>query len=136
MLRSLLFSLALCFSTTFAAETPASKASIQAVLQVTEVRTIAADDLWLSGAYGGDAVGLHFTWVRDVPGVYGVLPRIEDALLPLGARPHWGKCFVATADQLRPAYPRLDDFRALAERLDPGHKLRNAFLQRHLGLGM
>lgn len=106
------------------------------LLQVTEVRTIAADDLWLSGAYGGDAVGLHFTWVRDVPGVYGVLPRIEDALLPLGARPHWGKCFLAEVDRLRPAYPRLDDFTALAERLDPGHKLRNAFLHRHLGLDL
>ena len=104
------------------------------VLQVSEVRTIAADDLWLSGAYGGDAVGLHFTWVRDVPGVYAVLPRIEDALLPLGARPHWGKCFLATAARLAPAYPRFDDFRRLADRLDPGRKLRNEFLERHLGL--
>ncbi|GAA4372448.1 alditol oxidase [Nocardioides caricicola] len=104
------------------------------LLQVTEVRTIAADDLWLSGAYGGDAVGLHFTWVRDVPGVYAVLPRIEEALLPLGARPHWGKCFLATAEQLRPAYPRMDDFHALAARHDPGGKFGNSFLERHLGL--
>jgi alditol oxidase len=105
------------------------------LLQVSEVRTIAADDLWLSGAYGGDAVGFHFTWVRDRSGVYAALPAIEDALLPLGARPHWGKCFVAGVDRLAPAYPRLDDFRALAERLDPERKLRNEFLARHLGLG-
>ena len=105
------------------------------LLQVSEVRTIAADDLWLSGAYDGDAVGLHFTWIRDRPGVYAALPAIEDALLPLGARPHWGKCFVATADRLAPAYPRLDDFRVLADRLDPERKLRNDFLARHLGLG-
>lgn len=110
--------------------------AIAGLLQITEVRTIAADDLWLSGAYGGDAVGLHFTWVRDVPGVYGVLPRIEEALLPLGARPHWGKCFLATAEQLRPAYPRLEDFRALADRLDPTRKLRNDFLHRHVGLSV
>ncbi len=108
----------------------------EGLLQVTEVRTIAADDLWLSGAYGGDAVGLHFTWVRDVPGVYAVLPRIEEALLPLGARPHWGKCFLATAELLRPAYPRMGDFHDLAERLDPSHKFRNAFLERHLGLAL
>ena len=104
------------------------------LLQVTEIRTVAADPLWLSGAYGADAVGLHFTWLRDVEGVYGVLPAIEDALLPLGARPHWGKCFVATADRLRPAYPRFEDFRALATRLDPGAKFRNAWLTRHLDL--
>lgn len=104
------------------------------LLQVSEVRTIAADDLWLSGAYAGDAVGFHFTWVRDRPGVYAVLPGIEDALLPLGARPHWGKCFVATADRLAPAYPRLGDFRDLADRLDPERKLRNDFLARHVGL--
>jgi xylitol oxidase len=104
------------------------------LLQVTEIRTITADRLWLSGAYGADAVGLHFTWVRDVEGVYAVLPAIEDALLPLGARPHWGKAFVADADRLRPAYPRFDDFRALADRLDPDHKFRNAWLARHLDL--
>jgi alditol oxidase len=104
------------------------------LLQVSEVRTIAADDLWLSGAYAGDAVGLHFTWVRDRPGVYAALPAIEAALLPLGARPHWGKCFVATADQFAPAYPRLGDFQDLAGRLDPERKLRNEFLARHVGL--
>jgi xylitol oxidase len=108
--------------------------SFAGLLQVSEVRTIAADDLWLSGAYGVDTVGLHFTWVRDVPGVYAVLPAIEEALLPLGARPHWGKCFVAGADALRPAYPRFDDFRRLAQDADPTGKLRNDFLARHLGL--
>lgn len=104
------------------------------LLQVSEVRTIAADDLWLSGAYAGDAVGFHFTWVRDGAGVHAVLPAIEDALLPLGARPHWGKCFVAGAERVAPAYPRMGDFHALAERVDPGRKLRNDFLARHLGL--
>ena len=104
------------------------------LLQVSEIRTIAADPLWLSGAYGVDTVGLHFTWVRDVPGVYAVLPAIEDALLPLGARPHWGKCFVAEAGRLRAAYPRFDDFRELATRLDPDGTFRNDYLARHLDL--
>jgi xylitol oxidase len=109
-------------------------AAFAGLLQVSEVRTIAADELWLSGAYGRDTVGLHFTWVRDVPGVYAVLPAIEDALLPLGGRPHWGKCFLAAADRLRPAYPRFEDFRALAGRADPSGKFRNGFLARHLAL--
>ena len=60
------------------------------VLQVSELRTVAADDLWLSGSYGHDVVAVHFTWSRDADRVYAVLPAIEAALLPLGARPHWG----------------------------------------------
>ena len=103
-----------------------------ALLQVSEIRTVAADRLWLSGAYDRDVVGFHFTWVRDVPGVYAVLPAIEEALLPLGGRPHWGKCFAAGSDALRPLYPRFDDFRDLAARVDPTGKFRNAFLARTL----
>ena len=108
--------------------------SFATLLQVSEVRTIAADRLWLSGAYDRDVVGFHFTWLRDVSGVYAVLPAIEEALLPLGGRPHWGKCFAAGSDALRSLYPRFDDFRDLATRVDPTGKFRNAFLTRCLEL--
>ena len=91
---------------------------------VTELRTVAADSHWLSSSYGHDVVGLHFTWVRDVERVYAVLPLIEAALLPLGARPHWGKCFVAEAAQLEPLYPRIDDFRDAARQGRPGGQVR------------
>ena len=50
-----------------------------------------------------------------------------------GARPHWGKCFVAGAAELAPLYPRFADFRALRDRVDPGHKFGNDFLDRVLG---
>jgi alditol oxidase len=103
------------------------------VLMVTELRTVAADSHWLSSSFGRDVVGVHFTWVRDVERVYAVLPLIEDALLPLGARPHWGKCFVAVAEQLEGLYPRLGDFRELRRRVDPDDKFGNAFLDRVIG---
>ena len=103
------------------------------VLMVTELRTVAADRHWLSGAQGRDVVGVHFTWVRDVERVYAVLPHIERALLPLGARPHWGKCFVAQAPQIEPLYPRLGDFRALRDRVDPERTFGNRFLDRVIG---
>ncbi len=103
------------------------------VLMVTELRTVAADSHWLSSSFGHDVVGVHFTWVRDVERVYAVLPLIEAALLPLGARPHWGKCFAAGAAQLAPLYPRLGDFRALRGRVDPEGKFGNAFLDRVIG---
>ncbi|MBC9823782.1 D-arabinono-1,4-lactone oxidase [Terrabacter sp. MAHUQ-38] len=103
------------------------------VLQVCELRTVAADEHWLSSAYGHDVLGVHFTWLRDVERVYAVLPAIEAALLPLGARPHWGKCFVAEAADLEPMYPRMSDFRALRDRVDPDRTFGNAFLDRVLG---
>jgi xylitol oxidase len=106
---------------------------IAPLLQISEIRTAAADDLWLSSAYGTDVVGLHFTWFRDEEGVEAVLPALEDALLPLGARPHWGKLFLDPAGVVPTLYPRLDDFRALTERFDPAGRFRNPFLTRLLG---
>lgn len=105
------------------------------VLQVVEIRTVAADELWLSSSHQRPTVGFHFTWLLDEPAVYAVLPAIEAALLPLGARPHWGKCFVATADDLAPLYPRWDDFRRLRAAADPGGKFGNAFLDTVIGAG-
>lgn len=103
------------------------------VLQVSELRTVAADDHWLSGSHGHDVVAVHFTWVRDVERVYAVLPEVEAALLPLGARPHWGKCFVAGVEQLEPLYPRMADFRSLRARVDPQRVFGNTFLDRVIG---
>jgi xylitol oxidase len=103
-------------------------------LLVSEIRTIAGDDLWLSGAYGGDAAALHFTWKRHPVQVDALLDRLEEVLLPLGARPHWGKVFRAGADVVTPRYPRFADFRELAERFDPEGRFRNAWTERKLGL--
>jgi xylitol oxidase len=103
-------------------------------LLVAELRTVAADDLWLSGAYGEDALAIHFTWRREPERVHPLLDRIEQVLLPLGARPHWGKVFRAGADALAPLYPRWSDFLSLAARLDPEGRFRNAWTQRHLGI--
>ena len=104
---------------------------IAAVLQISEIRTVAADDLWLSPAYGTDVVGVHFTWVKDVERVFALLPDIEAALLPLGARPHWGKCFATT--DLAGLYPRLADFRALRARVDPTGTFGNDLVDALIG---
>ncbi len=103
---------------------------ITPLLQVAEIRSVAADDLWLSTAGGRDSVAFHFTWFRDQAAVEEVVKVVEAALAPFGARPHWGKVFDADASSLAPLYPRFDDFKALAARLDPEGKFRNAFLQR------
>jgi xylitol oxidase len=103
------------------------------LLQVGEIRSIAGDQLWLSGAYGGDTVAFHFTWLLDPPAVYAVLPLVEAALEPFGARPHWGKCFTLDARTVRAVNPRLADFAALRSELDPSGKFGNDFLDRYVG---
>lgn len=100
------------------------------VLQVTEIRTIAADDLWLSSSYERDTVAFHFTWVREPEAVRTVLPAVERVLEPFQPRAHWGKWFSYGREQIEAAYPRLGDFRELAARMDPDGKFRNAYLDR------
>lgn len=97
------------------------------LLQVSEVRTVSADDLWLSSAYGGDRVGLHLTWQSRQPEVESVLPAIEAALYPLGARPHWGKLFHAVDGAA--SWERWRDFQDLVQRSDPDRKFGNRFLE-------
>jgi xylitol oxidase len=101
---------------------------ITPLLQITELRTVAADELWLSPARGRDVLGVHFTWKLDVPGVNAVLPAVEEALLPLGARPHWGKVFQST--RIASSYPQWTDFVELRGHHDPRRKFTNSFLDR------
>lgn len=102
------------------------------LLQITEIRTMAADGLWLSPAGQHDAVGLHFTWLPRQDEVEALLPVIEEALAPFDARPHWGKLFTTDAARLAQLFPRLGDFAELAERLDPAGVFANDYLGRVL----
>ncbi|WP_327727275.1 FAD-binding protein [Streptomyces sp. NBC_00487] len=107
--------------------------SVAPVLQVCEVRTTAADEQWLSPAQGRDTVALHFTWIADAAPVLPVVRRVEEVLAPFDARPHWGKVFTVPAAELGRLYPRLGDFRRVADALDPMAKFRNRFVQDVLG---
>ncbi|MEV0522876.1 D-arabinono-1,4-lactone oxidase [Streptomyces sp. NPDC050439] len=102
------------------------------VLQVCEVRTVAADSQWLSPAHGRDTVAFHFTWVPDAAAVLPVVARVEEHMARWEARPHWGKVFAADPAELGARYPHAADFAALADRLDPAGKFRNAFVRRFL----
>jgi xylitol oxidase len=105
-------------------------ARIDEHLIITELRTIAADDLWLSGAYERDALAIHFTWLPHPDAVAALLPEIEAALAPFAARPHWGKWHRFDAARLAAVHPRIADSRALFERLDPEGVFANAHLER------
>ncbi|HYV81376.1 MAG TPA: FAD-binding protein [Streptosporangiaceae bacterium] len=105
------------------------------VLQVAEIRTVAADELWMSPSYQQDSVAFHFTWINDVPAVTPVLAGIEAQLAPFGARPHWGKLFCTSPEIVSGLYGRLPDFRRLLRDLDPAGKFRNELVDAYLPAG-
>ena len=101
---------------------------ITPVLQIAEIRTIAADELWLSPAYRRPTVGFHFTWVPDDAALAPVIEALERELAPFDPRPHWGKVFSQAAH-----YERILDFARLIEQYDPDGKFGNDFLDQYLG---
>jgi xylitol oxidase len=103
------------------------------LVQVSEFRSVAADDLWLSPAYGRESVAIHFTWVKDQGAVSAVLPEVEAVLMPHGARPHWGKVFTVAPQNVRDRYPRWAEFAALADSYDPRGVFRNPMLSPYFG---
>jgi FAD-linked oxidoreductase len=97
-----------------------------------EVRFAAADDLWLSTAYGRPTgyIAVHRYW-RENPTEY--FEAVEQVMTELGGRPHWGKMHTLDAAALRQRYPRFGDFLAVRDRLDPDRMFHNAYLARVLG---
>ncbi len=105
---------------------------IAPVLLISEIRTVAADEQWLSPCYKSGRVGIHFTWKSDHAGVERLLPIIERELADLEPIPHWAKVFRLSPEIVRSRYARLSDFQKLAKELDPQGKFKNEFLNRYV----
>lgn len=101
---------------------------IAPLLFITEVRTVAADEFWMSPCYGQDSVGIHFTWKPEWEAVKELLPYIEGCLEPFGVRAHWGKLFAINPIGCAFEYCDFSRFRNFLERYDPTGKFRNEFL--------
>lgn len=99
---------------------------INEILWVSEIRAIAADELWMSPHYQRDSIGIHFTW-KKVEAVYEMVKVVEAKLAPFGYRPHLGKVFSATPEYMKTVMPRIDDFKALVQSIDPTNKFGNEF---------
>jgi xylitol oxidase len=97
-------------------------------LMISELRTIDADELWMSTCYHQPSLAIHFTWKQDWEAVRKVLPMIERELSPFGVRPHWGKLFTMDPARLQSRYEKLADFKRLTAELDPQETFRNEFL--------
>lgn len=99
-------------------------------LLVSEMRTMRADDLWLSPANGRDSVAFHFTWTDNESAVLPALDVVEERLMPLDPRPHWGKITAIAPRKVIASYDRAPDFERLMLEYDPTFKFRNEFVQK------
>ena len=105
------------------------------LLLVSEMRTVRADDLWLSPAYGRDSVAFHFTWNHEESAVLSAVDAIERQLMPVGPRPHWGKITAMAPRQVIASYERAPDFERLMSVYDPTFKFRNDFVNSLFPIG-
>jgi xylitol oxidase len=101
-------------------------------LFISEIRTIAADNFWMSPCYNQDCVAIHFTWKPEWDAVSKLLPVIEKELTPFQVRPHWGKLFALKGSALQQHYKKRDDFKRLVAQYDSGGKFQNDFLKQTL----
>ena len=105
---------------------------VSPLLHISEVRTIAADDLWMSPCYEQSCIAIHFTWKKDWSAVRKILPIIEDGLERFNARPHWGKLFTMTPERIGSLYEKLREFQELIRQYDSQGKFRNAYLDKYI----
>jgi xylitol oxidase len=105
---------------------------IRPLLFVSETRTVAADELWMSPHHQRDSIGIHFTWHREPRAVRELCVEVERVLAPFAPRPHWGKAFEGGGATLAGRYERFDDFDALRRELDPRAAFANAWLTQKL----
>ncbi len=101
-------------------------------LFISEIRSVAADDLWMSPCYKKDCIAIHTTWKQEWDEVMKFLPLVEEHLAPFNPRPHWAKLFTIPPAQLQSRIEKLADFKQLIQQYDPKGKFRNEFLDRNL----
>jgi len=97
-------------------------------LLISEIRTIAADELWMSPCYHQDSVAIHFTWKQNPAEVSKLIPVIESELQPYQVKPHWGKLFSMKPGMIHERYEKFPDFLKLVKKYDPEGKFRNHYL--------
>jgi FAD-linked oxidoreductase len=97
-----------------------------------EVRVTPSDDVWLSTAYGRDSAYVAIHVFHSAPHEQ-YFTDVEAVMTSVGGRPHWGKMHTRDADYLRGAYPRMAEFVALRDHLDPDRRFGNAYLRQVLG---
>ncbi|WP_040685020.1 D-arabinono-1,4-lactone oxidase [Nocardiopsis halotolerans] len=96
-----------------------------------EVRFAPADDVWLSTAYGRDTAYVAVHMYKGTPHE-DYFADLEAVFTSVGGRPHWGKMHTRDRAYLEEVYPRLGEALAVRDRVDPGRRFGNAYLERVL----
>lgn len=105
---------------------------INSHLFISEIRSIKADELWMSTCYQRDSIAVHTTWKQEIPEVMALLPQMEEKLNRFNPRPHWAKLFTISHTSLASRFPKIEEFKALLAKHDPNGKFRNEFLDQHI----
>lgn len=108
------------------------KEELKDLLMITEIRSIAADELWMSMSYQRPSVAIHFTLKQNIEGVGRFLPKLEEKLAPFDPRPHWGKLFTLSPAVLQSRYGKINEFKQLITKYDPKGKFQNEFISSNL----
>jgi L-gulono-1,4-lactone dehydrogenase len=96
------------------------------------VRVAAADDIWLSTAYGRESAYVAIHQYAGLP-YRAYFDRFESIMAEVAGRPHWGKLHSLDAGRLGRLYPRYDEFRRVRAEVDPEGRFGNSYLTRVLG---
>jgi FAD-linked oxidoreductase len=102
------------------------------VMFPVEVRVAAADDIWLSTAYGRDTAYIAIHQYTGLP-YQAYFAAFESIAAAVGGRPHWGKLHTLDASRLHGLYPRFADFLRIRDRMDPGRRFANPYLEQVFG---
>jgi len=102
------------------------------VMFPVEIRVAAADDIWLSTAYGRDSAYVAIHQYVGLP--YQEYFRLFESIAAgVGGRPHWGKLHTRDAAYLGEVYPRFADFLRIRDEMDPGRRFANPYLEQVFG---
>jgi FAD-linked oxidoreductase len=102
------------------------------VMFPVEVRVAAADDIWLSTAYGRDTAYIAIHQYAGMP-YEEYFAAFESIAAAAAGRPHWGKMHTLDAARLAGLYPRFGDFLRVRDQVDPERRFANPYLEQVLG---
>jgi xylitol oxidase len=104
------------------------------LVQVSEVRMVAPDDIPMSQAKGtSPMIGIHTTWYRKHAQIVAALPKIEKALEKFNVKPHFGKLFCLSGERFEALYGQdLEILRSLITFHDPTGKFRNEWMDKYI----
>ena len=93
-----------------------------------EYRYVKGDDIYISPAHGRETCFISVHMYLGMP-YKAYFDGLEKIFNQYDSRPHWGKMHTLTAKDLKPKYPKWDDFLNFREEQDPNGVFLNDYLK-------